>query len=74
MHLIADGDVAAALAAATPDNDVDMLMGIGGSPEGVIAAAAMRCIGGGFQVRHAVTLHCFGLYCLESRYCPRMNE
>jgi len=74
VHLIADGDVAAALAAATPDNDVDMLMGIGGSPEGVIAAAAMRCIGGGFQVRHAVTLHCFGLYCLESRYCPRMNE
>eukprot|EP00793_Prasinoderma_coloniale_P004935 PRCOL_00000696-RA len=49
VHLIDDGDVAAALAAATPGNDVDMLMGIGGSAEGVITAAAMRCLGGEFQ-------------------------
>lgn len=49
IQLIGDGDVAAALACCDPYSGVDILMGIGGAPEGVIAAAAMRCMGGDFQ-------------------------
>jgi fructose-1,6-bisphosphatase, class II len=49
IQLIGDGDVASAVAAAWPDSGVDMLIGIGGAPEGVIAAAAMQCLGGDFQ-------------------------
>jgi fructose-1,6-bisphosphatase II len=49
IKLISDGDVAGALQTATPDSGVDILMGIGGTPEGVIAAAAMRCLGGEIQ-------------------------
>jgi fructose-1,6-bisphosphatase II len=45
--LIPDGDVAPAIAAAQPSTGVDLLMGIGGTPEGVIAAAALKCVGGG---------------------------
>jgi fructose-1,6-bisphosphatase II len=45
--LIPDGDVAPAIAAAQPTTGVDLLMGIGGTPEGVIAAAALKCVGGG---------------------------
>jgi fructose-1,6-bisphosphatase II len=45
--LIPDGDVAPAIAAAQPATGVDLLMGIGGTPEGVIAAAALKCVGGG---------------------------
>lgn len=51
IHLIGDGDVSAAIAAAWPDSGIDLLMGIGGAPEGVISAAAMRCLGGDFQGR-----------------------
>jgi fructose-1,6-bisphosphatase II len=47
--LIPDGDVAPAIAAAQPSTGVDLLMGIGGTPEGVIAAAALKCVGGGVQ-------------------------
>src|SRR3954469_25150116 len=47
--LIPDGDVAPAIAAAQPGRGVDLLMGIGGTPEGVIAAAALKCVGGGVQ-------------------------
>src|SRR5437763_1199461 len=43
------GDVAPAIAAAQPQTGVDLLMGIGGTPEGVIAAAALKCVGGGVQ-------------------------
>ncbi|QIS15489.1 MULTISPECIES: class II fructose-bisphosphatase [Nocardia] len=46
IRLISDGDVAGAIAAARPDSGTDMLVGIGGTPEGIIAAAAMRCMGG----------------------------
>ncbi|HNZ09312.1 MAG TPA: class II fructose-bisphosphatase [Bacillota bacterium] len=46
IKLIQDGDVAAAIATALPDTGVDMLMGIGGAPEAVITAAAMKCLGG----------------------------
>ncbi|MGZ4256700.1 MAG: class II fructose-bisphosphatase [Gaiellaceae bacterium] len=45
--LIQDGDVAPAIAAAQPATGVDLLMGVGGTPEGVIAAAALKCVGGG---------------------------
>lgn len=51
IHLIGDGDVSAAIATAWPDSGVDLLMGTGGAPEGVIAAAALRCLGGDFQGR-----------------------
>lgn len=49
IKLIQDGDVAAAIEAARPGTGVDLLMGIGGTPEGVIAAAAMICLGGVIQ-------------------------
>ncbi len=49
IYLIGDGDVSAAIATALPDSGIDLLMGTGGAPEGVIAAAAMRCIRGDFQ-------------------------
>ncbi len=49
IRLIGDGDVSAALATASPDSGVDILMGSGGAPEGVIAAAALRCLGGDMQ-------------------------
>ncbi len=51
IWLIGDGDVSAAISAAMPNSGVDVLMGIGGAPEGVIAAAAIRCIGGNMQGR-----------------------
>jgi fructose-1,6-bisphosphatase class II len=49
IRLIYDGDVSAALATATEDSGVDILLGTGGAPEGVIAAAALRCLGGDMQ-------------------------
>jgi fructose-1,6-bisphosphatase II len=51
VFLISDGDVAGAIAAATPRSGVDLLLGIGGTPEGVIAAAALKCLGGAIQGR-----------------------
>jgi fructose-1,6-bisphosphatase II len=47
--LITDGDVAPSIAAAREDSAVDLLMGIGGTPEGVISAAALKCLGGAMQ-------------------------
>ena len=47
--LIPDGDVAPAIAAAQPGTGVDLLTGVGGTPEGVIAAAALKCVGGGVR-------------------------
>jgi fructose-1,6-bisphosphatase II len=49
IRFISDGDVAGAISAARPNTGVDMLIGIGGTPEGVIAAAALRCMGGEIQ-------------------------
>jgi fructose-1,6-bisphosphatase II len=49
VMLIRDGDVAPAIAAARPETSVDLLMGIGGTPEGVISAAALKCVGGAMQ-------------------------
>jgi fructose-1,6-bisphosphatase II len=51
VRLVRDGDVAPAIAAAQPGTGVDMLYGIGGTPEGVISAAALKCVGGGIQAR-----------------------
>ena len=53
IKLIGDGDVSAAIATCFPESGVDVLMGIGGAPEGVIAAAALRCCGGDMQGRLA---------------------
>ncbi|HKU59425.1 MAG TPA: class II fructose-bisphosphatase [Gaiellaceae bacterium] len=49
VALIRDGDVAPAIACARPGTGVDMLYGIGGTPEGVISASALKCVGGGMQ-------------------------
>lgn len=51
IMLIGDGDVAGAIATAIPESGVDIYMGSGGAPEGVLAAAALRCIGGQMQGR-----------------------
>ncbi|HEY3367440.1 MAG TPA: class II fructose-bisphosphatase [Symbiobacteriaceae bacterium] len=51
IKLISDGDVAPAVATATGETGVDMLLGIGGAPEGVLAAAALKCLGGDMQAR-----------------------
>jgi fructose-1,6-bisphosphatase II len=51
IHLIPDGDVSAAIATAIDSTGVDVLIGIGGAPEGVLAAAALRCLGGAIQGR-----------------------
>jgi fructose-1,6-bisphosphatase II len=49
VMLITDGDVAPAIAAAQPGTGVDLLMGVGGTPEGVLSAAALKCVGGAIQ-------------------------
>ena len=51
VKLISDGDVAGGIQAALPDSGVDVLMGIGGSPEGVLTAAAIRCVDGAIQCK-----------------------
>ncbi len=51
IKLISDGDVAPAVAAAIDETGVDILLGIGGAPEGVLAAAALKCLGGDMQAR-----------------------
>ena len=51
IMLISDGDVNGVVATATPDSEIDIYMGSGGAPEGVLAAAALRCIGGQMQGR-----------------------
>ena len=51
VKMISDGDVAAGIQAALPNSGVDVLLGIGGTPEGVITAAAIRCTGGAIQCK-----------------------
>jgi len=51
IKLIPDGDVAGVIAVTDPDTTIDIYMGSGGAPEGVLAAAALRCVGGQFQGR-----------------------
>ena len=51
VHLITDGDVAGVINTADPDTGIDIYMGSGGAPEGVLACAALKCVGGQFQGR-----------------------
>jgi fructose-1,6-bisphosphatase II / sedoheptulose-1,7-bisphosphatase len=51
IRLIPDGDVAGVIATTDPDTEIDLYMGTGGAPEGVLAAAALRCVGGQMQGR-----------------------
>ena len=51
VMLIGDGDVAGVIATADPDTTIDVYMGSGGAPEGVLACAALRCVGGQFKGR-----------------------
>ena len=51
VHLITDGDVAGVIHCTKPETGIDMYVGQGGAPEGVLAAAALKCIGGQFQAR-----------------------
>jgi fructose-1,6-bisphosphatase II len=51
IHFISDGDVAGAISAAREGTGVDLLMGVGGTPEGIIAACALKCLGGEIQAR-----------------------
>lgn len=51
IRLISDGDVSAAIATTKSETDIDLLLGIGGAPEGVLAAAALRCVDGDMQGR-----------------------
>ena len=53
IKFITDGDVAGAIMAARPDTGIDLLLGIGGTPEGIITACAMKCLGGVIQARLA---------------------
>lgn len=51
LRMIGDGDIAAAMAPSLPESDVDLYMGIGGSPEAVLAAAGVKCLGGDLQCK-----------------------
>ena len=51
IHLIGDGDVSGAIATCTQGTGIDLMLGTGGAPEGVISAAALKCLGGDFQGR-----------------------
>jgi len=51
LRMISDGDIAAAMAPAIPESNVDLYMGIGGSPEAVLAAAGIKCLGGDMQCK-----------------------
>ncbi len=75
INLIDDGDVSASIATGWPDSGIDLLMGIGGAPEGVISAAAMQCLGGDFQGRlkfrndeERMRATCMGIKDLDKKY------
>lgn len=51
LRMITDGDITAAVAPSLPNSGVDMYVGMGGSPEAILAAAALKCLGGDMQVR-----------------------
>ena len=51
VKLFSDGDIAVSIEAVLPEREVDVLMGIGGTPEGVLSAAAIHCMGGGIQCK-----------------------
>ena len=51
LRMIGDGDIAAAMAPSLPESEIDLYMGIGGSPEAVLAAAGIKCLGGEMQAK-----------------------
>ncbi|MFV2017150.1 class II fructose-bisphosphatase [Micromonospora sp. LOL_023] len=51
IRFLSDGDIASAISAAREESDIDVLMGIGGTPEGIIAACALKCMGGAIQTK-----------------------
>ena len=75
--MISDGDIAGSIMAAMPDTGVDLLLGVGGSPEAVTSACALKCLGGDLQCKlwprnegvlaTAVRLACFTPF--SSRSC-----
>jgi fructose-1,6-bisphosphatase II len=78
VKLIGDGDVSAALAVPSEDDDIDVCVGIGGSTEGILTAAALRCIGGEIQARFWPTsriqvdlVQAAGILDLETRLTAR---
>lgn len=75
IKLLADGDVAAGIATAKQDSGIDMLLGTGGASQGILTAAAMRCVGGDMQARlkprneeEAARVRAAGLQDLAKRY------
>jgi fructose-1,6-bisphosphatase II / sedoheptulose-1,7-bisphosphatase len=75
VRLIPDGDVAGVIAVADPETGIDIYMGTGGAPEGVLAAAALRCVGGQMQGRlvfrnddEVARAHRWGIQDLERVY------
>jgi fructose-1,6-bisphosphatase class II len=79
IKLIGSGDVSAALATSKPDTGIDLLLGIGGAPQGILAAAALLCVGGEMQARlrprnehEAGELRAIGLFDLQKKY--RLEE
>lgn len=79
IKLLGSGDMSAALATTKPDTGIDILMGIGGAPQGILAAAALACVGGEMQARltprnehEAGELRALGLFDLQRRY--RLEE
>ncbi len=75
IKLITSGDVSAALATTRPDTGIDLLMGVGGAPQGVLAAAFLLCVGGEMQARlkprnehEAGELRKLGLFDLQRKY------
>jgi fructose-1,6-bisphosphatase II len=78
IKLITDGDLSPAIAAAVRGTNVHAVMGIGGAPEGVLAAAALRCLGGGMRARLVVAkegqlerLHKMGVTDLKKVYTEK---
>lgn len=67
VQLISDGDVSAAISTCIPGSGIDVLFGIGGAPEGVLAAAALRCVGGDIKARLVVNSDA------EAERCQKMG-
>lgn len=75
IKLIGDGDVSAALATTQPETGIDIMMGIGRAPQGILAAAALHCLEGEMQARlkprnetEAAELRAVGIYDFSTRY------
>jgi fructose-1,6-bisphosphatase class II len=75
IRLIGDGDVAGAIATTKPETGIDMMLGIGGAPEGLLAAAALRCVGGYMEGRlkirnqqEADRAHAMGIKDINKKY------